>query len=88
MIRAVNVHVSCHLPLAHLCFDKKEGETFQRDIPSLSLMPFPKTQNKNPVSIYRVFSRDVRAAMLVYLIKGMAATLVSPTNPSGIELYS
>ena len=54
--RAVNVHVSCHLPLAHLCFDKKEGETFQQDIPSLSPMPFPKTQNKNPVIICRVFT--------------------------------
>ena len=56
IIRAVNVHVSCHLPLAHLCFDKKEGETFQQDIPSLSLMPFPKTQNKNPAIICRVFT--------------------------------
>ena len=37
---------------------------------------------------YRVFSRDVTAAMLVSLNKGTAAMLVSPTNPPGIELYS
>ena len=36
---------------------------------------------------YRVFSRDVTAAMLVSLNKGTAAMLVSPTNPPGIELY-
>ena len=37
--------------------------------------------------VYRVFSRDVTAAMLVSQNKGMAAMLVSPTNPLGIELY-
>ena len=37
--------------------------------------------------VYRVFSRDVTAAMLVSLNKGTAAMLVSPTNPPGIELY-
>ena len=37
---------------------------------------------------YRVFSCDVTAAMLVFLNKGMAAMLVSPTNPTRIELYS
>ena len=36
---------------------------------------------------YRVFSRDVTAAMLVSLNKGTAAMLVSPTNPPGIEFY-
>ena len=36
----------------------------------------------------RVFSRDVTVAMLVTLNKGMAAMLVSPINPPGIELYS
>ena len=41
-----------------------------------------------PRPIYRVFSRDVTAAMLGALNKGMAAMLVSPTNPLGIELYS
>ena len=35
-----------------------------------------------------MFSRDVTAAMLVSLNKGTAATLVSPTNHLGIELYS
>ena len=35
----------------------------------------------------RVFSRDVMAAMLVFLNNGTAAILVSPTNPPGIELY-
>ena len=37
---------------------------------------------------YRVFSRDVTAAMLVSLNKGTAAMLVSQSNPPGIELYS
>ena len=36
---------------------------------------------------YRVFSRDVTAAMLVYLNNGTAAVLVYPTSPPGIELY-
>ena len=40
------------------------------------------------VWIYRVFSRDVTAAMLVSLNKGTAAMLVSPINPQGIEFYS
>ena len=35
----------------------------------------------------RVFSSDVTAAMLVSLNKGTAAMLVSPTNPSGMELF-
>ena len=34
------------------------------------------------------FSRDVTAAMLASLNKGMAAMFVSPTNSLGIELYS
>ena len=37
---------------------------------------------------YRVFSRDVTAGVLVFLNKGTAAMLVSPTNSPGIELYS
>ena len=37
---------------------------------------------------YRVFSRDVTAAMLVSVNKGKAAMLVSPINPPGIEFYS
>ena len=36
----------------------------------------------------RVFSPDVTAAMLVSLNKWIAAMLVSPMNPPGIELYS
>ena len=39
-------------------------------------------------ALYRVFSRDVTAAMLVSLNKGVAAMLVSQTNPPGIELCS
>ena len=39
------------------------------------------------LSMYRVFSRDVTAAMLVYLNNGTAAILVYPTNTPGIELY-
>ena len=35
----------------------------------------------------RVFSRDVTAATLVSLNKGTTVMLVSPTNPTGIELY-
>ena len=42
---------------------------------------------KTPLT-YRVFSRDVTAAMLVSLNKGKAAMLVSPINPPGIEFYS
>ena len=34
-----------------------------------------------------MFSRDVTAAMLVSLNKEMAAMLVSPINPPGIELF-
>ena len=33
-----------------------------------------------------MFSRDVRAAMLVSLNKGTATMLVSPTDPRGIEV--
>jgi len=40
------------------------------------------------IETYRIFSRDVTAAMLVFLNKGAAAVLVSPTNPLRIELYS
>ena len=36
---------------------------------------------------YRVFSRDVTAAMLVSQNKEMAAMLVSQAKPLGIELY-
>ena len=35
-----------------------------------------------------MFSRDVTAAMLVFVNKGTAAMLVSTTNLPGIELYS
>ena len=35
----------------------------------------------------RLFSREVTAAMLVYLKKEMAAMIVYQTNPPGIELY-
>ena len=34
-----------------------------------------------------MFSRDVTAAMLVSLNKGMAAMLMFPTNPPGIKLF-
>ena len=34
---------------------------------------------------YRVFSRDVTAAMLVFLNKGTVAMLVSPTDAPGID---
>ena len=37
---------------------------------------------------YRVFSRDVTAAVLVSLNNETAAMLVSSTNPSRTELYS
>ena len=36
-------------------------------------------------SAYRVFSRDVTAAMLVYINNGTAAMFVNPTNPPGID---
>ena len=35
---------------------------------------------------YRVFSRDVTAAMFVYLNNGKAAMFVYPSNSPGIEL--
>ena len=38
--------------------------------------------------VYRAFSRDVTAAMLMSLNKVTGAILVFPTNPAGIELYS
>ena len=38
--------------------------------------------------IYRVFSHDVTAAILVSQNNEMAAMLVSHTNPLGIELFS
>ena len=41
-----------------------------------------------PCRAYRVFSRDVLAAMLVSLNKGTAVMLVSPIDPPRIELYS
>ena len=37
---------------------------------------------------HRVFSRDITAAMLVTLNKGMAVMSVSLTNPLGIQLHS
>ena len=39
------------------------------------------------IHLYGVFSRDVMAAMLVYLNNGTTAMLMCPTNPPGIELY-
>ena len=46
-----------------------------------------KFSNEHPRHIYRVFSHDVTAAMLVSQNKEMAAMLVSQTKPLGIELY-
>ena len=40
------------------------------------------------VVAYRVFSRDLTAAMFVSLNKGTAAMLVSTINPPGIQLFS
>ena len=42
---------------------------------------------KEHYSVYRVFSHDVTAAMLVSKNKEMAAMLVSQTEPLEIELY-
>ena len=36
--------------------------------------------------LYRAFSHDITAVMLVFLNNGTAAMLVSPTNPPGIKL--
>ena len=38
--------------------------------------------------LYRVFSHDVTAAMLVSQNNKTAAMLVSRTNPVGVELFS
>ena len=40
------------------------------------------------LSLYRVFSHDVTAAMLVSQNNKTAAMLVSRTNPVGVELFS
>ena len=40
------------------------------------------------LEIYRVFSHDVTAAILVSQNKETAAMLVSQTNPVGVELFS
>ena len=38
-------------------------------------------------AMYRAFSHDVTAAMLVFQNHGMAAVVVYQTNPLGFELY-
>ena len=40
-----------------------------------------------PGVAYRMLSRDVMAAVLVFLNNGTAAMLVYPTNPPGIDFY-
>ena len=47
-----------------------------------------KFTSRLPVPIYRVFSHDVTAAILVSQNNEMAAMLVSQTNPVGVELFS
>ena len=39
------------------------------------------------LALYRSFSHDVTAAMLVYQIKGIVTILVYKANPLGIEFY-
>ena len=39
-------------------------------------------------TLYRMFSRDVTAAILVSQNNEMAAMLVSQTSPVGVELFS
>ena len=45
------------------------------------------TLSKYMMQSYRVFSHNVKTAMLVSQNKEMAAMLVSQTKPLGIELY-
>ena len=44
--------------------------------------------NLDLTNLYRVFSHDVTAAILVSQNSEMAAMLVSQTNPVGVELFS
>ena len=55
-------------------------------VPQIAV-PVAQTSPKG-MELYRVFSRDVTAAMLVSLNKREVAMLVSPTSPPGIDLYS
>ena len=48
----------------------------------INLRPF------KPFRVYRVFSHDVTAAILVSQNKETAAMLVSQTNPVGVKLFS
>ena len=40
------------------------------------------------INVYRVFSHDVTAAILMSQTNEMAAMLLSQTNPVGVELFS
>ena len=44
-------------------------------------------QREPMITWYRMFSRDVTAAMLVFLNNGTAAVLVYPTNPPGMSHF-
>ena len=47
----------------------------------------PHDGSDNKTQPHRVFSCEVKAAMLVYLNNGTVAMLAYQTNPPGIELY-
>ena len=64
------------VPSVYASFDRNRKHSFDGILEITKLVYF------------RVFSRDVTAAMLMSLNTGTAAFLVSPTNPPGIELYS
>ena len=64
------------------------GEHLNYKIPGFKLCRFLSELKDNAQVQYGVFSHDIMSAILLFLNKGMAAMLVSPTNPLGIELYS
>ena len=66
------------------------GALFQQKIAPIPLyFSHVIVENKSTTvfMVYRVFSHDVTAAILVSQNKEMAAMLVSQTKPLGIELY-
>ena len=74
--------ISRHLKVIHQTLTRS---SFTSDIKTRK----GKIQNtRECVKLYRVFSHDVTAAILVSQNNETAAILVSQTNPVGVELFS
>ena len=58
------------------------------DLRHVKTAPFVASNSVCASKLYRVFSHDVTAAILVSQNNEMAAMLVSQTNPVGVELLS